>query len=283
MSGASYTSPVNQLLTYGECDGVSPTDWPNYLDLGISTGQIPELIRLATDEELYQADPESAASWAPIHAWRTLGQLQAPEAIEPLISLFAKRDGEDDLWEWIGEELPTVLSLIGPSAIPALASHLATTSQGFFSRLTAINSLEKIGSQHPDSRMDSVTVLTQQLESFRENGLELNGFIIAALLDLKAVESASVIEQAFGADCVDNRVAGDWDDVQVELGLKSWTDVPQMSSRFERNRDLVSYFPEFSSSAPEGFARVDPKAQAKSQVKRKMQKQARKKNRKKKK
>ncbi len=280
---ASYSSPANQLLTYGDCYNISLTDWPKYLELGISAEQIPELVRMATDEELYQADPDSLEASAPIHAWRTLGQLQAEAAIEPLIGLFPKRDGEEDIWEWIGEELPTVLSQIGPAAIPSLAAYLADSSQGVFSRTTAISSLEKLARKHPERRTDCVTILTQQLESFRENGSELNGFIIAALLDLKAVESASIIEQAFRADCVDERVAGDWDDVQVEFGLKSRADVPQKASRFELTGDLANYSPEFFSSSADEFVVVDRTAKAKSQVKRKMQKQARKKNRKKKK
>jgi len=54
--------------------------------------------------------------------------------------------------------------------------------------------------------------------------------------------------QKLVADCVDERVAGDWDDVQVELGLKFQTDVPKTASRVERKGDLVNYFPEFSST-----------------------------------
>lgn len=223
----SYSPPANQLLTYGECDNISPMDWPNYLKLGISAAQIPELIRMATDEELYQVNPNSAEFWAPIHAWRTLGQLQAPEAIEPLIGLFPKRDGEEEILVWIGEELPTVLGLIGPAAIPALAAYLADRSQGVFSRTVAISSLEEISVKHPDSRTGCVNVLTHQLASFRENGAELNSFIIAGLLDLKAIESASVIKQVFKTNWVDQTITGNWNEVQVKLGLKSRADVPK--------------------------------------------------------
>ncbi|MBV9384903.1 MAG: hypothetical protein JOZ78_00585 [Chroococcidiopsidaceae cyanobacterium CP_BM_ER_R8_30] len=221
----SYSSPVNQLLTYGECHNISPTDWPNYLKLGISAAQIPELIRMATDEKLYQANPNSLKFWAPIHAWRTLGQLQAQAAIEPLIGLFPKRDGEEEILVWIGEELPIVLSLIGPAAIPALAGYLADRSKGVFSRTIAISSLEEISVKHPDCRTCCVTVLTHQLESFQENGAELNSFIVAGLLDLRAIESASVIEPVFKTDCVDQTITGNWNEVQVKLGLKSRADV----------------------------------------------------------
>jgi hypothetical protein len=48
----SFAPPVDQLLTYGEGQIVSSDNWPNYLASGLGPEQIPELIRLATDEEL---------------------------------------------------------------------------------------------------------------------------------------------------------------------------------------------------------------------------------------
>lgn len=279
----SYSLPVNQLLTYGDCRNFDIRNWPNYLELGITSEHIGELVRMATDEDLYQADEDSLECWAPIHAWRTLGQLQAVAAIEPLISLFPKRDGDDDVWEWIGEELPIVFGMIGSSAIPALAAYLADTSQGVFSRTTAVSSLTEIGLQHPDYHTQCITVITQQLESFQRQDSELNGFIVAALVDFEAMESASVIEQAFEADCVDEGIAGDWDDVQVSLGLKTGADVVNKASRFELTQNTSVHYPELSSASTGGFQQLRSKADTKRQAKIKIQKESRKKNRKKKK
>ena len=80
----NYSSPVSQLLTYGDCRELDCYKWPNYLELGLNVEHIPELIQMATDEALYQTSVESLESWSPIHAWRTLAQLKAKEAIEPL-------------------------------------------------------------------------------------------------------------------------------------------------------------------------------------------------------
>lgn len=59
----NYATPVAQLLNYGKPEVVGAKDWPDYLALGISSQDIPELIRLATDKKLLNADPEAAASW----------------------------------------------------------------------------------------------------------------------------------------------------------------------------------------------------------------------------
>ena len=50
-----YQPPVERLLTYGESDWISPDEWPDYRELGIGPEQLPELIRMATDEELNRA------------------------------------------------------------------------------------------------------------------------------------------------------------------------------------------------------------------------------------
>ena len=81
---------------------------------GLTAGQIPELIQMARDEELHRADSDSLEVWAPIHAWRALGQLRAEAAIVPLLRLLERIDEEDD--DWVVEELPVVFGMIGPTA-----------------------------------------------------------------------------------------------------------------------------------------------------------------------
>jgi len=62
-------------------------------------------------------------------------------------------------------------------------------------------------------RDEIVAILTRQLDLFERADEELNAFVISALLDLKAVESAPVMERAFAADRVDLSVCGDWSNV----------------------------------------------------------------------
>src|ERR1700738_4886085 len=108
----SYSPPVDQLLTYGEGHLGSPDKWPNYLELGLGQEHIPDLIRMATDEQLNRADPDTLEVWAPTHPWRALGQLHAEAAIEPLLSLFEALEDDD----WVKDELPSVFGMIGPAA-----------------------------------------------------------------------------------------------------------------------------------------------------------------------
>jgi hypothetical protein len=216
MTMNNYTYPTTQLLTYGECDWASShfKKWPNYLELGFTTAHVTELVQMAIDKELFWGDSEDLATWAPVHAWRTLAQLHAEAAITPLMSLFSEED------DWITEELPVVYGLIGVKAIPALAEYLGNKSHGVYPRINAAYSLERIGNTYSEARIACVLALTQQLEKFAHNDPELNGFLMTYLANLKAIESLATIRQAYNEDCVDCTIMGDLEDVEIDLGLR---------------------------------------------------------------
>jgi hypothetical protein len=199
--------------------------WPNYLAYDLGPEHIPDLIRMATDEELQGADSESLEVWSPIHAWRALGQLRAESAVEPLLGLLHRIDDDQD--DWVGEEIPEVMGMIGPAAIPALAAYVADSSRGLWARVAASASLTEIGQRHPASRADCVATLTRLLEQYQDHDETVNAELVAGLIELHAVESAPIMERAFAARRVDNSVSGDWEDVQIEMGLRQARETPQ--------------------------------------------------------
>lgn len=208
-----YQPPVASLLTLGRPSG----SWPNYRDLGLTEADVPELVRMAGDPALNGADGESLEVWAPLHAWRALGQLQAAAAAEPLVSLLSELDDSD----WFREELPEVMALIGPPAIPPLAAYLADGSHDLWPRITAATALQQIVVAHPAARAEAIAPLVGQLERFADNDETLNGSLILSLAELNEVAAAPLMERAFAADRVDQSIMGDWEEVQIALGLLS--------------------------------------------------------------
>src|SRR5258706_13097763 len=93
--------------------------------------------------------------------------------------------------------------MIGPAAIPTLAAHVADRSKEEFSRTFASNGLVEIAKMHPEARSEFISVISKLLESFDEEEPGVNGFLIADLGDLKAVEKLPLIESAFDADAAD--------------------------------------------------------------------------------
>ncbi len=224
---APYAPPVDALLSHGK---TYIKKWPDYVtQYGLTAADILELIRMATDTELSWAESDSAEDWAPIHAWRALGQLKAEAAVEPLIAVFNDMD-EDD---WFREEIPNVFSLIGPVAIPKIAEFLSDSKNQFYMRWVSMEVLAQIGQGHPTSRDECLEPLINQLEQCSKNSRQLNGALICALIDLEAKEASPQIEAAFKAKRVDTSIPGDWLDVQKSLGLLTAREVKALRNHVD--------------------------------------------------
>ncbi|MEW5869531.1 MAG: hypothetical protein AB1894_09675 [Chloroflexota bacterium] len=134
-----YTGALVWLLHMGD-KGLRTNLLPlKYSLFGIQSKHIPDLIRMALDEELVQ-DADKPQAYAGIHAWRALGELQAAEAVEPLIGLLKYAD-EPYHSDWILEDLPRTLGKIGPTAIPVLWSYGNNPSLWGFFRQSALTLL----------------------------------------------------------------------------------------------------------------------------------------------
>jgi tetratricopeptide (TPR) repeat protein len=176
------------------------------------------LIEMAVDEELHNADSDSAEVWAPLHAIQLLGELGAAEAVEPLLPLFGRVD--DD---YLAEALPDAFGGLGASAVAPLRALLFDRTQDVWARVRVAESLGKIGQRHPETRPDVVSTLVARLdptESQVPDDEILNGSVISDLLDLKAVEAAPAIRQAFAEDRVDTSIV-DLDHALEDLDLPS--------------------------------------------------------------
>jgi hypothetical protein len=221
-SERSYSEPVQKILQMGMQESA---EWPDYQAMGITREHIPELIHLVSDEALRWEDDgaweideaELNASWAQIHAWRALGQLKAVEAIPALLGILHQADDYDD--EWAGEELIDVFQMIGPAAIQPLAAYMQDAGKQPYAGGTAGEALQKIAEAYPERRNECVEALAAALQLYESNNETLNAFIIVNLVDLKAVEHLGLIEEAFKQGKVDELVIGDFEEVQVELGL----------------------------------------------------------------
>lgn len=275
-----YSDPVARLLTLGdpremhrEPEWWGGPNWPNYpVEFGLKPEHVPDLIRMATDQELNQAMSDTSEVWAPIHAWRALGQMKAVDAIQPLLGLFHRVDDEND--DWVGEDLPEVMGLIGPAAIQPVAEYLADPNNMLWARVAASGSLEKIGSAYPEARQACIAALIATLEHYAQNDELVNADVIASLADLDAVEAAPLVEQAYKADRVDESVFGDWEDFQVEVGL--------LEERLTDPDEDLDFNPFPLAGYVEPRKPKPKKEEKKAKNKRKQAKESRKKNRKKK-
>ena len=117
------TDKIRILLELGEAD--QNGSWPDYLQFGFDETDVPALLKLISDESLDQANSDSSEVWAPLHAWRTLGQLGSSAAITTLITLFDRLHDDD----WALSELSKVMGMLGDPAIAPLADFSTTADK----------------------------------------------------------------------------------------------------------------------------------------------------------
>jgi hypothetical protein len=270
----TYPPPVDQLLTLGE---PKLTDqWLDYRARGLGDEHVPVLIQMLQDPELdwavHREGDDETPFWARVHAWRALGQLRAGEAAEALVGALVG-DDED---EWAAEEIPEVLEMIGPTALPPLRTALPLTARKaeFLAVGSVGEALRRMAAAYPEVRDEVVALLTRQLRSWAEQDRTANAFLISDLLELRAVEVAPVMQEALEAGAVDEDIVGDWEDVQVALGLLARRTTPRPRSNFWPTLPLRDEEPERARPAQRST-----KASAKTRNRRKAAKQSRKKNR----
>jgi len=275
----TYTEPVSKLLKLGRPD--DSQGWLNYQKFSITRADIPELIRLLEDKNLrWMERPddlpahEDLTEWyGQIHAWRALAQIKAEEAIPALLNNLAEIDEYED--DWYGEDSFKVFPMIGPAAIHPLSEYLADSEHGTWARVAASASLEKMAQAHPETKPECISAIVAVLGKYKDNDESLNGSMISDLKEMDAArEYLDLIEQAYKSGNVDEFIDGDFEDLQIELGLKEKRTKPRSNPFFFKGDQMV-----VDKSHP--ILQNEMKKIKKEKNKRKQEKKSRKRNRKK--
>ncbi len=213
---------VQTLLTLG--DPSNKLNWPDYVkQYDFTLDDVPTLLMLYADEEINSMDSDRPEVWGQVHAWRTLGQLGSEAAIEPIIRSFDTLHDDD----YAQSELCKVISMIGPVAIPALVEYWQQPEKNEFSYCLAVDSLCEIAKFHPAHRIQVIDIYLNYMKHPYTSERILNGLLIAQLMDLKAVEAIDGIRGMFASDCVDLSCAGDLEEVEIDLGLRTQRSTPK--------------------------------------------------------
>lgn len=208
--------------------------WLNYLSLGLTEADLPELVELMSDPSLHEAYDDSQEVWVPLHCWRALGQLKTVAALDPILAVLDMLP-EDD---WLSDDFAKIAVLIGPQALPRLAAYLADEDKNEDNLMGVSDAITSLGQADPSIKDECVRELSKQLERFKHNPPCLNGMLVSALLDLKALDSLDTIRRAYEADAVDLSICGDLEDVEIDLGLRSERSTPPPK---------IIFFPELKS------------------------------------
>lgn len=281
-----YTEPVSKLLALGETDW---SEWDDYSEFGFTKEHVPELIRLGTDRHLLvdDEDVDYDEMWAPMHAWRILSQMQVVEAIVPLAQVLDwSYESDGDL---INEGLTTALEEFGEPVVEPLTKFINEDGHKESGYISASEVMCHIAEKQPECRDRVVASISSALDThFERNDEDVNGFWLADLLDLKAVESYPLIKKVFDAKKINVRVAGDLEDVEIEFGMREKRDTPAPNLPLPHdifNSDVAQQMREIDETlsylSKNELKHYQEKAK-KEKNKRKQEKKSRKKNRKRK-
>jgi hypothetical protein len=233
-----YAPPVDQLLKLGR-----PEDkWIKYLELGLTQDDVPGLIRLMRDPALISDDAQEPEVFAPIHAWRALGQLGAVQAAEPMLKAVRLLD-EQTGWglEWAQEDLYKIFEILGPATIPLLIATLSDESENVWVRDIAAHGLAQL-SYKKEVADQCISALIDQMGRFKQNPRELNGLLIVYLTDLNERKSADVIRNAFLAGVVDDFMVT-WGNVRESLAIPKADGDPPEYGAIGRMRESIGLPP----------------------------------------
>lgn len=213
MTVTPYAEPLARLLAMGQCGWRDA--WCDYRRLGIGPEHVDSLVQMAGDEQFNDVAPDDVAAWAPIHAIRALGQLEAADATDDLLALLDERSDDDSLLA----ELPLVFGMFGDGAVDCLTEKLAEAEADTYVRVAAAEGLKNIASRLVECRECVIAAITDQLHRYGENPCELNAALVCCLIELEAVDCAPLVEASYQAGAVDTLLAGDWPSVQHQFGL----------------------------------------------------------------
>ncbi len=80
---------------------------------------------------------------------------------------------------------------------------------------------------NPEHRIQVIDIYCNYMRNPYTSERTLNGFLIAQLMDLKAVEAFDGIRHMFASDCVDLSCAGDLEKVEIDLGFRAQRSTPK--------------------------------------------------------
>ena len=90
-------------------------------------------------------------------------------------------------------------------ALEPLRQYIQDNTRWQYGRWNAGTAVEQVAQQHPELRDQAIQILSDVLAHAIDNDPETNGFFLADLLHLNAVEALPIIRSAFEQDMIDDR------------------------------------------------------------------------------
>ena len=203
----AYDKPLSLLLDLDD-SAIGEIDAINYVqDYGIGPQQREQLERMLGDPVFHQVSADSHESFAPIHAWRALGQIGDARSLPALFTLLL----DPDVGDWDYDELPEIIGRFIAALPRTLEEHKTRFADpdGDETQVWALQRiLALIAERDPTSRAAVIERLRDVVADQQMGRDTTRASAIACLGNLRAVECLPLIEQAFANEMVDTSYIG---------------------------------------------------------------------------
>jgi hypothetical protein len=191
---------VQALYKFGKAD-IDQT-WPNYIEeLSLTKDDVSELIRIIKSSNLKNISPLSLIEeFAPMHAWRALGQLKVLDTIRILLEILTEEKNEEAFW--FQAELPKIIGYFGIGAISIIVEFLSQTSD-WVNKSIVLEGLKNIALNNIESRDTVINIFIKILKEYQTNDTAYNACLVKELIKLNANETLELVQEILNNDKID--------------------------------------------------------------------------------
>ncbi|MHB8261559.1 MAG: DUF1186 domain-containing protein [Bacteroidia bacterium] len=229
--------------------------------------------------------PEENTEHSVIHALFLLRDIEAEESLEVILD-FLSQD-EELLVYWLGdllcEEIWSVIAICGKNNLPRLSAFMKESGIYTYSKSEVSEVVSQLVLHKLLDRATAINwfedVFTYFLNNSQSENIidsDLNGLMMCACIDLRAIELLPTIEKMFDANLVTGSIAGDWVEVQEAIkqplntynSLREIKDINVLYTELQSNPDDEPYgddggafdaYEPVDSAKIETFIRTEPK------------------------
>lgn len=252
----NYSLKIQPLFDLGREPLMQAYDKFNYKKFGFVNEDIDELIKLAVDDSYEDLDYEKYKKesdrffYATIYAIRVLGELQAKEAMIPILEKMRLENGQNDFFY---TQLHDFFLNMGVESIEPIKNHLFTKDGD---KLTLFECLTKIAEKYPDAHGLVEEILITYLQTTEDDHAHL-AFAISSLIDCSGAKHIDLIRETFKTKNVDCMLRGDIEEIEIELGLREDRSTIRPKTEIENMIEALS-FDNMPYLANEKIGRNDP-------------------------
>lgn len=191
-------------------------DYIEKFDIGQES--IEELIELACDRSDEELDYDEYTKEidrffnATLHAVYALAQLQALEAVEPVLGRMYEEQSND----FLNEAIPEFLGKMGEGVVPLIKEHLTIRHEN---KLFLFEGIDQIIKNYPHTEDELTEILIDYIQFSSDDGTHL-AFAISSMVDFSAAKHIEFIRDMFKRREIDYAVMGDIETIEISLGLR---------------------------------------------------------------